>query len=82
MNRYTNSFDDVTTRATSAREAADIIARRIYGKRGFCRSMRHDSRTEDNHSHTYEVFIGVPVRGEPGTTSGRNIWLFEKRLDR
>ena len=78
MNRYTNSFDDVTTRAGSAKEAADIIARRIYGKRGFCHALRHASRTEDGRSHTYEAFIGVPVKGDRGTTSGRNIWIYER----
>jgi len=78
MNRYTNSFDDVVTRATNAQEAADKIARRIYGRRGYARSLRHDSRTEDNRSHTYEAFVGVSVKGQPGTTSGRNVWIYER----
>lgn len=66
-------------RATSAEHAANILARREYGRRGFCRSIRHDSRTEDGRNHTYEAFIGAPVKGEPGTTSGRNVWIYERR---
>ena len=66
-------------KATDAKHAADIIARREYGKRGFCRSIRLDSYTEDRRSYTYEAFIGRPVRGEPGTTTGRNVWIYERR---
>lgn len=69
----------VVTRATSAKHAADIIARREFGKRGFCRTIRLDSYTRDGSVHTYEAFIGRPVRGERGTTTGRNVWIYERR---
>ena len=67
----------IVRKAENAQHAADIIARREYGKRGFCRSLRHDSRTEDGRSHTYEAFIGRAVPGQPGTTAGRNVWIYE-----
>ena len=69
----------VVRKATDAKHAADIIARREFGKRGYCRSIRHDSRTEDGKCHTYEAFIGRPVPGERGTTAGRSIWIYERR---
>lgn len=66
-------------RAESAEQAADIIARREYGKRGICRTLRLDSYTEDRRNYTYEAFIGRPVKGEPGATAGRNVWIYERR---
>jgi hypothetical protein len=66
-------------RADSAQEAARIFAerqaRREFGRKGFCRTLRLDCWTEDRRSHTFEAFIGRPVPGEPGTTSGRNVWV-------
>jgi hypothetical protein len=63
--------------AAEASEAAAIFARRIaqkeFGKRGFCRTMRVSNWASDGSTVTYEAFIGVPVRGEPGLTSGRNV---------
>jgi hypothetical protein len=64
--------------ADSAAEAARIFAgrqaRRDYGRRGYCRTMRLDCWTEDGRSHTFEAFIGYSV--DRATTSGRNVWLY------
>lgn len=77
-----DGFRDV--QAGSAREAAEIFAgrqaRRDYGRNGFCRTMRLDSWTENGKSHTFEAFIGRPVPGERGTTSGHNVWLYVRRV--
>jgi hypothetical protein len=64
-----------------ARSAAEILARRIYGKRGVVGTLRLDSWTADGSSHTYEAFLGVgPTqaarrRGANGIT-GRNVWIY------
>jgi len=76
-------FRDVE--AQSAQEAAEIFAtrqaRRDYGKNGHYRTMRLDSWTENGKSHTFEAFIGKPVPGDRFTTSGRNIWIYVRRVD-
>ena len=69
----------IVRNAESAEHAADIIARREYGKRGFCRTIRLDCYTEDRRSHTYQAFIGRPVPGNSRTISGRDIWIYERR---
>lgn len=70
-------------KADDARAAADIFAkrqaRRDYGRAGYCRTMRLDSWTENGRTHTFQAFIGKSVRGEPGTTSGHDIWLYVTR---
>ncbi|NCB05191.1 MAG: hypothetical protein EOM69_06675 [Clostridia bacterium] len=64
-----------------ARQAAEILARRMYGKRGVVGTLRLDSHAADGSSHTYEAFVGVgPTqverrRGANGIT-GRNIWIY------
>jgi hypothetical protein len=77
-----DGFRDV--QAESAREAAEIFAarqaRRDYGRAGFCRTLRLDSWTENGNSHTFEAFIGKPVRGDRGTTSGHNVWMYVSRV--
>jgi hypothetical protein len=66
--------------AESAREAAEIFAtrqaRRDYGRKGHCRTIRLDSWTENGKSHTFEAFIGKPVPGDRSATSGRNVWVY------
>jgi hypothetical protein len=76
MNTFTcTGFRNVS--ADSADEAAGIfaerLARRRFGKRGYCRTMRLDSWTENGHTHTFEVFIGYDV--DRNTCSGFNEWL-------
>jgi hypothetical protein len=72
--------------AESPRAAAEVFAtreaRKLYGRRGYCRTMRLDSWTEDGTSHTFQAFIGRDVKGQPGTTTGREAWLFINRLPR
>jgi hypothetical protein len=62
--------------AENIREAANIFARRIYGKNGYARTYRNDCWTMDGTSGTWECFVGKDVKGDPGTTVGRNIWIY------
>ena len=57
-----------------AQTAADILARRMYGPAGYCRVLRLDSWTADGDRYTYDAFLGV--RSGPGTTVGRNVWIY------
>jgi|SRR5262245_46372479 len=80
MTRYhCDSFRPVE--AEDVHAAAEIFAarqaRREYGKRGYCRTLRLDCWTENGCNYTYEAFIGYSVRG--GTTSGHNVWLYISR---
>lgn len=61
---------------SSPREAAETLARREYGKRGVCVTLRTDSWSEDGRRVVYEAFIGRPVRGSCGSVAGRNVWLY------
>ena len=66
--------------ADPCRVAADIFARREFGRRGYCRTMREDSHAADGSSYTSEAFIGVDDRS--GSCVGRNVWIrleFENR---
>lgn len=69
--------------AESARDAAEIFAtrqaRRDYGRKGHCRTMRLNSWSESGKSYTFEAFIGRPVSGE-NSTSGRNVWVYVYRV--
>ncbi len=76
--RCTTSADDVTTRADTAKQAADIIARRLYGRRGVCASFRLDCWAEDGSSQTWEAFLGKRVRDG---VSGRNVWVYLRRVE-
>jgi hypothetical protein len=52
------------------------MARRAYGKRGYCHHVRLDTYTENGSSFNYEAFIGVDQPAKyGGGCSGRNIWL-------
>ena len=77
-----DGFREVT--ADSAREAARVFATRLarkkYGRAGYCRTLRLDSWTEDSKNHTFQAFIGRAVRGEPGATTGNDEWIFVHRL--
>ncbi len=57
-----------------AEYTAGVIARREYGRRGYYRTLRLDSWTEDGSSHTYEAFIGHD--DGHGATVGRNVWIY------
>ena len=64
-------------RAESRKEAADkvasSIARKWYGRSGYCRHVREDCRTLDGRETTFEAFIGHDV-GDG--CNGRNIWVY------
>lgn len=51
------------------------MARREFGKRGYCRTLRLDSRAMDGSYVNYEVFIGVRCSHDLTTTAGHNVWL-------
>jgi hypothetical protein len=65
---------EVQTVTDAARIFANRLARRTYGKRGYCYTVRADSWATDNSSHTFEAFIGrdVPNSG----CEGHNEWLY------
>lgn len=64
-----------------ARAGAEILARRMYGRRGAVGTLRLDSHAADGSGHLYEAFIGCgPTqserrRGANGLT-GRNVWIY------
>lgn len=70
--------------AADAREAAEIFAtraaRRAYGRRAYCRTLRLDSWTQDGRQHNYQAFIGRDVPGQRGATSGRDEWICVTRV--
>lgn len=74
---YSTPACERPARADSAHGAASIFARRLFGRRGHCRSIRHDSSARDGSVAIYRAFVGVPVRG--GNTEGRNIWIYATR---
>ena len=82
--KHTGTGGDVRVRADSespARDAANILARRMYGKRGTVVTLRLDSWSEDGKSATWETFIGraptaADVRKYGNGVTGRNIWLY------
>ena len=80
--KHTGTGGDVRVRADSehpVRDAANILARRMYGKRGTVVTLRLDSWSET--SSTWEAFIGrEPTASErrkygPGVT-GHNVWIY------
>lgn len=78
---YTHTGNGGPVRAETAEQAAAILARRMYGKRGTVGALRLDSSAMDGSTATYEAFVGVgPTqaerrRGANGIT-GRNIWIY------
>ena len=82
--KHTGTGGDVRVMSDSehpARDAANILARRMYGKRGTVVTLRLDSWSEDGTSHTYEAFIGrSPTASEArkygNGVSGRTVWIF------
>jgi hypothetical protein len=52
---------------------ANRAARRAFGRRGYCRVIRHASWTKNGMWHSFEAFIGYDVsRNE---TTGYNTWI-------
>ena len=81
MNTYTHTGTGRDIKAESARDAASMLARRDYGKSGYCRTLRLDCETEDGSSRTYEAMIAHEVYVGRGRkeTAGRNVWIYETR---
>ena len=78
MNKYiTDGCRPVT--AENMSEAAgfftDRIARKHYGKSGYCRTLNLESWSQDNTLGEYCAFIGYTPKGKHniGTTVGSNI---------
>jgi hypothetical protein len=63
----------IETSKDAAREFANRIARKVFGRRGYCHHVRLDSWKADGSYANYEAFIGVAAQG--GGTNGRNVWL-------
>ena len=57
-----------------ARRAAEILARREYGRRAGVGTFRLDSYAADGSSHTYQAFVGRPA--PDGGMNGHNIWIY------
>lgn len=80
--KHTGPGGDVRVRAdseTPARDAADILARRMYGKRGTVVTLRLDSWSQA--TSTWEAFIGrsptTRERRKYGNgVSGNNVWIY------
>jgi hypothetical protein len=73
MNTYSASgFHRV--KATEMKEAAEIFANRLarkqFGRSGYCRICRLNSWDEQGRFGHYDIFIGY--NGERGTTIGHN----------
>src|SRR5262245_59607790 len=67
------SHSVVESAKEAAHEFADRIARKVFGKRGYCHHVRLDGASTSGQYANYEAFIGVPAQG--GGTNGHNIWL-------
>ena len=63
------------TRLDAAERVAATIARKWYGRRGYCHHVREDCRTMDGRETTFEAFIGYPSRSRDGC-QGRNVWIY------
>jgi hypothetical protein len=63
----------------AARVIAERLARRSYGRRGYCRVLRLDSWTQDGSTHHYQAFVGRAVLGRgrrpTGECAGHNEWV-------
>jgi hypothetical protein len=57
-----------------ARKAAEILARRLYGRRGICRTLNLESWAPDGSSRTYQAFLGTPA--DHGVVVGDNFWIY------
>jgi len=74
MNRYTTSIDSTSIEAADVEDAVEIIARRMFGSRGVCATLRHAGHSPDRRCYTYEAFVGV---NEHNGTNGQNVFIYE-----
>jgi len=77
---YSPGFRNVEAEspAEAARIFANRQARRDFGRRGYCRTLRLDCWTENHRSHTFEAFIGYDV--DRNSCSGHNVWIYVDRV--
>lgn len=82
MSIYKHTGDGGPVRAETAQRAAEILARRMYGKRGTVGALRLDSYAADGSYATWQAFVGVgPTQAErrrygANGITGRNIWIY------
>lgn len=80
--KHTGTGGDIRVMSDSehpARDAANILARRMYGKRGTVVTLRLDSWSKT--SSTWEAFIGrsptaAEARKYGDGVTGRNVWIY------
>jgi hypothetical protein len=78
MNKYKTQGCNAVV-AESMSEAAGLfsarIARKRYGKTGYCRTLNLESWSQDNTLGEYNAFVGYTPAGKHniGTTIGSNI---------
>lgn len=74
IHKSTDMYGEVQNVSDAAALFAGRLARREYGRRAYCRTIRADSWAMDGSSHTFEAFIGTD--DEQGNTVGRNVWVY------
>lgn len=81
MTQYRANGFRGTVEAEDFREAAAIfagrMARKDYGRRGYCHHTRLDSWAEDGFSATVQTFIGRDVKNSG--CEGRNVWIYLRK---
>jgi hypothetical protein len=75
---YGTFVDDVEI--LRAKDAAMVfagrIARKTFGKKGYCHHVREDLRREDGLWFSFEAFVGYDLpRAYGGGTQGHNEWI-------
>jgi hypothetical protein len=67
---------EISSPREAAARFAERLARKIYGKAGYCHHTRLDTYTEDGRCHNYEAFIGKDLpRRYGGGCQGHNVWF-------
>jgi len=75
--KHTGKGGDV--KAVSAKHAAEILARREFGRKGEVRTFRCTDHAPDMSTATFQAFIGKPEsprKGADTATVGRNIIIW------
>jgi len=80
LRKATDAEEQYRGLPVDAKEAARIFANRLarkkYGKKGYCYHVRLDSWTQDGTVHHFEAFIGRDLpRAYGGGCQGHNEWL-------
>jgi len=79
MNRYKHTGTGNPVKARDIAHAAEILARREYGKCGTVGTLRHDSSTITAAGtitgNTWQAYIGR-YNAKSRTTTGHNVWIY------